>query len=76
MFALSKAMVSRFEVKVSTEPAATRSALESYADRLERVRVEASSLGVWLYRETTASWASDHCRRRASHARVTLDDAQ
>jgi transposase len=39
------------EVKVSTEPAAIRSALEGYADRLERVGVEASSLGIWLYRE-------------------------
>ena len=39
------------EVKVSTEPDAIRSALESYADRLDRVGVEASSLGIWLYRE-------------------------
>jgi hypothetical protein len=30
------------EVKVSTEPAAIRSALEGYADRLDRVGVEAS----------------------------------
>jgi transposase len=36
------------EVKVSTEPAAIGSALEGYADRLERVGVEASSLGIWL----------------------------
>lgn len=39
------------EVKVNTEPAAIRSAVEGYADRLERVGVEASSLGIWLYRE-------------------------
>ncbi|MDI3563369.1 transposase [Bradyrhizobium sp. Arg816] len=39
------------EVKVSTEPEAIRSAVESYADRLDRVGVEASSLGIWLYRE-------------------------
>jgi transposase len=39
------------EVKVSTEPAAIRSALEGYADCLDRVGVEASSLGIWLYRE-------------------------
>ena len=39
------------EVKVSTEPAAIRSALEGYADRLSRIGVEASSLGLWLYRE-------------------------
>ncbi|HMC26575.1 MAG TPA: IS110 family transposase [Verrucomicrobiae bacterium] len=39
------------EVKVSTEPAAIRSAVEGYADRLDRVGVEASSLGIWLYRE-------------------------
>ena len=39
------------EVKISTEPVAIRSALEGYADRLDRVGVEASSLGIWLYRE-------------------------
>ena len=39
------------EVKVSTEPEAIRSALEGSADRLDRVGVEASSLGIWLYRE-------------------------
>jgi transposase len=39
------------EVKVSTEPAAIRFALEGFADRLVRVRAEASSLGIWLYRE-------------------------
>jgi transposase len=42
------------EVKVSTEPEAIRSALEAYADRLSRVGVEASSLGLWLYRELHA----------------------
>jgi len=39
------------ETKVSTEPEAIRSALEGYADRLARVGVEASSLGMWLHRE-------------------------
>jgi transposase len=42
------------EVKVSTEPAAIRSALEGFADRLSRIGVEASSLGLWLYRELQA----------------------
>ena len=42
------------EVKVSTEPAAIRCALEGYADRLSRIGVEASSLGLWLYRELQA----------------------
>jgi transposase len=39
------------EVKVSTEPATIRSALEGFADRLWRVGVEASSLDMWLHRE-------------------------
>jgi hypothetical protein len=39
------------EVKVGTEPEAIRAALEGCADRLDRVGVEASSLGIWLYRE-------------------------
>jgi transposase len=39
------------ETKISTEPAAIRSALEGFADRLERMGVEASSLGMWLHRE-------------------------
>jgi transposase len=39
------------EVKVSTEPEAIRGALEGTADRHDRVGVEASSLGIWLYRE-------------------------
>ncbi len=39
------------EVKASTEPEAIRSAVMDYADRLDRVGVEASSLGIWLYRE-------------------------
>jgi transposase len=42
------------DVKVSTEPTAIRSALEGFADRLSRVGVEASSLGLWLYRELQA----------------------
>jgi transposase len=39
------------ETKVATEPAAIRSALEGFADRLGRAGIEASSLGLWLYRE-------------------------
>jgi hypothetical protein len=35
----------------STEAEAIRCALEGLADRLDRVDVEASSLGIWLYRE-------------------------
>jgi transposase len=42
------------EVKISTEPAVIRSALEGFADRLSRIGVEASSLGLWLYRELQA----------------------
>jgi hypothetical protein len=37
--------------KVATEPAATRCALTGFADRLGRIGVEASSLGMWLRRE-------------------------
>lgn len=43
------------EAKVSTEPAAIRSALEGFADRLSRIGLEASSLGMWLYRELHAA---------------------
>jgi transposase len=43
------------EAKVASEPDALRTALEGYADRLKRVGVEASSLGVWLHRELTAA---------------------
>jgi len=39
------------EIKVSTEPEAIRSALEGFVDRLSRIGVEASSLGLWLHRE-------------------------
>lgn len=39
------------EVKVTSEPEAIRSALKGYADRLGRVGIEASSLGMWLHRE-------------------------
>jgi transposase len=39
------------ETKVATEPTAIRSALDGFADRLGRVGVEASSLGMWLHRE-------------------------
>jgi len=43
------------ETKVDTEPAAIRSALEGYADRLGRIGIEASSIGMWLHRELHAS---------------------
>lgn len=43
------------ETKVSTEPEVIRSALEGVAERLARVGVEASSLGIWLYRELHAA---------------------
>jgi len=39
------------EAKVATEPEAIRSAIEGFADRLSRIGVEASSLGIWLHRE-------------------------
>jgi transposase len=39
------------EVKVATEPEAIRSALEGFLDRVSRIGVEASSLGIWLHRE-------------------------
>ncbi len=39
------------ETKVITEPEAIRSALKDFANRLGRVGVEASSLGMWLHRE-------------------------
>lgn len=39
------------ETKVATEPEAIRSALDGYADRLGRIGIEASSLGMWLHRE-------------------------
>jgi transposase len=43
------------ETKVATEPQAIRAALESCADRVGRIGVEASSLGIWLHRELTAA---------------------
>ena len=65
------------EVKVSTEPAAIRSALEGYADRLSRVGVEASSLGLWLYRELHAVGLPIIVVEEARHMRVSLStDAQ
>lgn len=42
------------ETKVETEPEAIRSALESIADRLGRIGIEASSIGMWLHRELHA----------------------
>lgn len=39
------------EAKVPTEPEAIRSALAGFADGLHRIGLEASSIGLWLYRE-------------------------
>ncbi len=39
------------EAKVPTEPEAIRSALAVFADDLQRIGLEASSIGLWLYRE-------------------------
>ncbi len=43
------------ETKVPTEPEAIRCALEGFADRLSRIGVEASSIGMWLYRELSTA---------------------
>jgi len=43
------------EARVPTDPAAIRSAFEGYADRLSRIGVEASSIGMWLHRELHAA---------------------
>jgi transposase len=59
------------EVKVSTEPAAIRSALEGYADRLSHIGVEAPSLGLWLYRELQAK-GLPNIVVEARHMRVSL----
>ncbi len=59
------------ETKVTTEPAAIRFALEGFADRLERVGVEASSLGTWLYRELQPS-GLPMVVVEARHMRVSL----
>lgn len=42
------------ETKVETEPETIRSALVDFAGGLSRIGVEASSLGMWLYRELSA----------------------
>ena len=39
------------ETKVSTDPQTIRSALAVFADGLQRIGLEASSIGLWLYRE-------------------------
>lgn len=41
------------QVKVPSEPAAVRSVLRDDADRLARIGIDASSLGIWLHRELT-----------------------
>lgn len=43
------------ETKVPSEPEAIRSALLDYADRLGRIGVEASALGIWLHRALTGT---------------------
>lgn len=43
------------ETKVVTDPEAIRSAMKGYADRLSRIGIEASSLGMWLHRELQAA---------------------
>ena len=45
----------RHETKVLSEPEAIRSAFEGYADRLRRIGIEASSLGIWPHRELAAA---------------------
>src|SRR3974390_786119 len=42
------------ECKADTEPAAIRSALEGYADRLHRVGLEAQAFSPWLFNELSA----------------------
>jgi transposase len=59
------------EVKVSSEPAAVRSALWDYADRLARIGIEASSLSIWLHRELTAAGLK-MVAVEARHMRVSL----
>lgn len=39
------------EAKVPTDPDAIRSALASFAEGVQRIGLEASSIGLWLYRE-------------------------
>lgn len=43
------------ETKVPSEPEAIRSVFEGSADRLGRLGIEASSLGIWLHRELAAA---------------------
>src|SRR5436190_23452732 len=56
----------------STEPEAIRCALEGFVDCLDRVDVEAPSLGSWLYGEPQPARGGAHfdlsrCRRRPSN---------
>ena len=57
-----------------TEPAAIRSALEGYADRLIGRR-RSVSLGIWLYRELQAAAVPIMLWKRAICG-VAVDDAQ
>jgi transposase len=43
------------DTKVPSEPEAIRYALGDFADRLGRVGIETSSLGIWLHRELNAA---------------------
>ena len=59
------------EEKVATEPEAIRCALGGFADRLNRIGVEASSLGIWLHRELHAA-GLPMIVVEARHMRVSL----
>jgi transposase len=50
--------------------------LNDGADRLDRVGVEASSLGIWLYRELQPAGVPIVVAEAASYARFAFDDAQ
>jgi len=65
------------EVKVGTEPAAIRCALEGYADRLSRIGVEASLIAGSVAVPGAASGRfADHFGGSSSHAGVAVDHAQ
>lgn len=56
------------ETKVNTNPVAIRRTLQGFADRLDRVGVEASSLGIWLFGAACAFANTPRyiCRLRAA----------
>lgn len=59
------------ETKVPSEPEAIRSVLKDSTDRLGRIGIEASSLGIWLYRELHGS-GLPAIVVEARHMRVSL----